>query len=278
MTSKIEIAEPSAHYKPYIQYYKYIESDFTGILKIIPNNSVELYFNYTRITLFSEPNYDLDNPQIHLTGYHAYQQTSFSHMHGTGRNGGFAIVFKPQGFYDLFKIKCTDFAKYAINGESIFKMDMYHLWEILRPHWNVQDMKQIVEKHLTPYAERADGGFHLINHIVQYMDKKDGMIPVSQLYNKFNTTPRSLERHFKEEIGLSPKEILQVFRINKAISMLMENPDCDLTHIGYMSGFYDQSHFIREIRRITGVLPGELQSKKSVEGVPIHNLLFIRKN
>lgn len=236
-----------------------------------------MYFNYTHINIFSEPNYDLDNPRIHLSGYHSYHQAIYTHMHGTGRKGGFVIVFQPRGFFDLFGIKCADFCKYSIQGESILKREMYHLWEKLRSYWTVEDMKNIAENHLARYAKQANSDMHFINNIVHYMDLNKGMVRVSQLCNKFNITPRSLERRFKEEIGLSPKEMLQIFRINKAVRMIIEQPHDDLTQIGYMCGYYDQSHFIREIKQIANILPGDIQGHKSVKGVPLHNLLFLQK-
>ena len=51
MGQKIEIAQPSELFKPFIQYYKYIEADLTGIYKIVHIPFVELYFNFTRLKL-----------------------------------------------------------------------------------------------------------------------------------------------------------------------------------------------------------------------------------
>lgn len=127
---KIQIREPSAPFKPFIRYYKYIESDLTGIFKVVPNTFVELYFNFTRINLFSPGIYDLDNPRINLSGLHQYEQNIISTMHGTDKKGGFVIVFQPQGFYNLFNIKSSDFFKFIINGDSILKRDIYNLWEV----------------------------------------------------------------------------------------------------------------------------------------------------
>jgi len=278
MGKKIEIAEPSAPFKPYIRYYKYIESDVTGIFNIVPNTFVELYFNFTHINLFSPGYYDLDNPRIHLTGLHQYEQNIFSNMYGTDRNGGFVIVFQPQGFYNLFNIKSSDFCKFAINSDSILKTDIYNLWEELQTFYNVEGMKRLVENYLSDYAKKASGRFDIINNIMNYMNNTKGMIRVSQICNLFYVTPRSLDRHFKDEIGISPKELLNIFRINNAIKLITENPDCDLTEISYLSGYYDQSHFIKEIRKITGIAPGHIRGSESIKVTTHHNLLFIKKD
>jgi AraC-like DNA-binding protein len=91
------------------------------------------------------------------------------------------------------------------------------------------------------------------------MDKTNGMLRVSQLCKIYNITPRSLERHFMEEIGIPVKELLQIFRINRAIRMLAEEPNANLAGLSYLSGYSDQSHFIKDIKRITGISPGELE-------------------
>jgi AraC-like DNA-binding protein len=273
---KIQITEPSAPFKPFIRYYKYIESDVTGIFKVVPASYVELYFNFTHVNLFSPGCYDVDNPRIHLAGLQEFEQNSFTHMYGTDRNGGFSVIFQPQGFYHLFNIKSSDFYKYCINGESIFEKDIYHLWEQLQTFCNINDMKKLVESCFSNYTKQSSFRPDLINNIVRYMDNNNGMIRVSQICNLYNVTPRSLDRHFRDEIGISPKELLNIFRINKAIRLIFDNPDCDLTSISYLSGYYDQSHFIKEIEKITGISPGNLQRRKEIKDATHHNLVFIK--
>ena len=79
-------------------------------------------------------------------------------MYGTDRNGGFAVVFQPQGFYHLFKLKSSDFYRYIVSGESIFKKDIYHLWEQLQTFYNVIDIKELVESYLSNYAKQSSLG------------------------------------------------------------------------------------------------------------------------
>ena len=100
----------------------------------------------------------------------------------------------------------------------------------------------------------------LINCIINYMEIINGMATVSHICHLFNITPRTLERHFRITIGISPKALLHIFRITHAVRLLTENHDCDLTGISYESGYYDQSHFIRDIKEITGITPGQMQN------------------
>lgn len=277
MDIKIQIAEPSPLFKPFIRYYKYIESDVTGILKCVPITDVELYFNFTHINIFCQGYYNIDNPRILLAGLHYLSQNAFTHMYGTDRGGGFVIVFQPQGFYNLFGSKSSDFAKYALDGEFIFKKEIYSLHEQFQAFYNVNDMKILIENYLSYYAKQSIHRSYLINDIINYMGKRAGMIRVSQICNIFNIGPRSLQRHFKDEIGISPMELLQIFRINKAIRLLNSKKDFDLTEISYLSGYYDQSHFIKDIKNITGITPGQIQGNEDINETTHHNRLFLKK-
>ena len=78
-----------------------------------------------------------------------------------------------------------------------------------------------------------------------------------------------------EGIGIPARELLQIFRINKAIRMLAEKPNTDLAGLSYLSGYFDQSHFIKDIEKITGISPGRLQRTETVRKT-VHNRFFIK--
>jgi AraC-like DNA-binding protein len=275
MGQKIEIAEPSDLFKPFIQYYKYIETDLTGLFRIVPIPYVELYFNFTRLNLFSPEYYDLGFPRIHLAGLHHYDQVAYSNMFGTERNGGFCIVFRPRGFFNLFRIKSSEFSKYCITGDVVFRRDIDYLWEKLSSCSEIKSMKEVFESFFSGSLTGHQRDNDLLDHVVGRMDKTGGMTRVSELCNIYNITPRSLERHFIDEIGIPAKELLQIFRINRAIRMLAEKPDVNLAGLSYLSGYFDQSHFIRDIRKITGISPGLLQASETGRKT-VHNRLFIK--
>jgi AraC-like DNA-binding protein len=225
--------------------------------------------------LFSPGYYNLDYPRIHLAGLHLYDQSAYSYMFGTERKGGFCVVFRPRGFYNLFRIKSSDFSKYALMGDSVFKKDIYNLWEQLNTCDDINSMKELFENYFSGIAKELYITTDLLDHIISRMDKTNGMIRVSQLCNIYNVTPRSLERHFMEEIGIPARDLLQIFRINKAIRMLAEEPNANLAGISYLSGYFDQSHFIKDIRKITGFSPRQLQGINTSRE-SLHNRLFIK--
>lgn len=277
MKTKIQIATPSSQFQPYIVFYKYFESELTRVYKIIPNSYVELYFNFTPIQIFSKSYYNLDNPKIHLVSLTQPDQNVYTDNFGTARNRGFIIVFKPLGFCHLFNIKQTEFYKYTISREFVFTRDIYYLWEQLQEFNEIEDIKQLVECYLLIYAVQASCASSLMNNIVSYMDKSHGLNKVKQICNLFNITPRTLERRFKNEIGMSPNKLRLSFRINHAIHRINEQPICSLTEISYSSGYYDQSHFIKDVRKIAGMSPKHLRRREVIKSASRHFNIYKKR-
>ena len=59
----------------------------------------------------------------------------------------------------------------------------------------------------------------------------------------------------KEEVGMTIKEILQTFRFNYVLQNFDALSYQTLTELSYLSGYFDQSHFIKDFKRITGKIP-----------------------
>jgi AraC-like DNA-binding protein len=72
-------------------------------------------------------------------------------------------------------------------------------------------------------------------------------------------TTKSLYRFVKKHFSLSPKQLKDVIRFDLASSHLKKNPSTNLVE-ALSFGYYDQSHFVKECRKITGMSPKEFFS------------------
>lgn len=66
--------------------------------------------------------------------------------------------------------------------------------------------------------------------------------------------PVTISKYFRKYFGCTFGEYMRRIRIEKSLSMI-KNSDFSLTEIGYECGFYDQSHFSRTFRQLTGFSP-----------------------
>jgi AraC family transcriptional regulator len=67
-------------------------------------------------------------------------------------------------------------------------------------------------------------------------------------------------RVFRDHYGVSVSTYARRIRVRKALRLLADT-DVSLSELAYMSGYADQSHLTREIRRATGSTPAALKSK-----------------
>ncbi len=81
-----------------------------------------------------------------------------------------------------------------------------------------------------------------------------GAIRVRTLAQDLGVSQDALEKHFRRIVGASPKQFATIVRVRQAVELSRQSPS--LTALALDAGYYDQSHFIRDFRAITGDAPG----------------------
>lgn len=66
---------------------------------------------------------------------------------------------------------------------------------------------------------------------------------------------RQVERLFARHLGVAPKTVARVVRFQAALRALMRDPGCPLADVAAAAGYFDQAHFVRDFRRMTGGVP-----------------------
>jgi transcriptional regulator GlxA family with amidase domain len=70
-----------------------------------------------------------------------------------------------------------------------------------------------------------------------------------------NMCTRNFERHFLDEVGMSPKRFSCVVRFNHAFQLKLRYPQKDWTSIAPECGYFDQTHLIKDFKRYSGNCP-----------------------
>lgn len=271
-----EILQPSPLLEPFVKYYKCIPANINGRFKAVPSNEMELYFNYTPIHVYVKGKYDLVNPKVCMTGLHDLDQEIYSEMSDAGRLASFVVVFQPTGISNLFRIKPSDFMNYILLPEFRFKRQLQDLWGRMELMDTADQMKKAVEKLLIEFIKKTIVKNQIINSIFAFASKNGGMLVVKDLCEIFNLTTRKLQRMLKDETGMSPKELLNIYRINYALDLLSSKNDSSLAAVSQMCGFYDQAHFIREVKSRIGFTPGQLAADPEKTTKKVDSRRFIK--
>ena len=80
-------------------------------------------------------------------------------------------------------------------------------------------------------------------------------LTLEDLARKIYISPQYLARLFRRFTGTSPYAYLQAVRLNHAKELLVNRPDLEIQHIGYLIGIPNPSHFIAVFKKETGYTP-----------------------
>lgn len=89
-------------------------------------------------------------------------------------------------------------------------------------------------------------------------DNRDEPVTLHQLSLLANVHPVTISKYFPKYFGSTLGEYIRKLRIESALA-LIKLPGYSLTEIAYACGFFDQSHFIRTFKKVTGFLPSSYQ-------------------
>ncbi|MCW8999587.1 MAG: AraC family transcriptional regulator, partial [Kangiellaceae bacterium] len=96
-------------------------------------------------------------------------------------------------------------------------------------------------------------------------------ITMKQLAAECYVSASHLSSLFKQQFELSFKKILIHLRIEKAKSILNDNPHRQITHICCDAGFTDLSHFEKTFKRYVGMTPGRFRKIAKENLIPLQS-------
>jgi len=103
-----------------------------------------------------------------------------------------------------------------------------------------------------------------VNKLVSQLLTNTAPLSTDQLANNNGFSRRKLERLFKAQVGLAPNTLKQLQRVGIARALLKTQPQPSLTDVAMYCGYYDQAHFIRHFKAITGQTPGAYRQRKQL--------------
>jgi AraC-like DNA-binding protein len=110
--------------------------------------------------------------------------------------------------------------------------------------------------------------FKYLEFAVRHFNQSHGRETSPQIAQKLGITPRYLEKLFVDYIGIPPKLFAQIVQLRQSVRLMNLHKTRTLTEVSYASGYYDQSHYIRAVRRFTGLTPSRLSQQRIVMQQP----------
>ena len=95
-----------------------------------------------------------------------------------------------------------------------------------------------------------------IEHTLPFLQNSDVNYSVTEIAHKAGYNVKTFQRHFTKHMGCSPIDYRRIIKFRNAIvSKLSAKKIKSLTDITFESNYFDQSHFIKEFKRLTNHNP-----------------------
>lgn len=221
--------------------------------RIIPDGCIEMAFilgdDIKRYT--SEDEFILQ-PRAMVLG----QTIEPFYIEPTGYVNSFAIRFYPYGFANFVITPIKNLANKETPIDLLFgEKPAKELEQKIIQAKDTKRRIEIIETFLLDKLNNKATIDKIVKTTIDVLLSTKGSTPINAILKEDLSKRRQLERKFLKQIGISPKQLGKVIRLQTALKMLLDQKTENLTKIAYESEYYDQAHFIKDFKEFTGVNP-----------------------
>ncbi|MDQ6423337.1 helix-turn-helix domain-containing protein [Paenibacillus sp. LHD-117] len=173
----------------------------------------------------------------------------------SGRGRAYGVKFRPGGFYPYVSTPMSRLTDGSLSFEEAFRSGSVELTDALRSGEPPERLIQLTERLLIERLPEPDPAVELLNAIIDYIQANREVSSVEQTSKTFGIGVRTLQRLFSKYVGVSPKWVIQLYRLQNAAETLDKGYGGSPAALGAELGFYDQSHFIKSFKTMIGKTP-----------------------
>lgn len=176
------------------------------------------------------------------------------------------VKFHPGAFYPFLQQPVASFKDDALPFNAVFDDDLEQLEGRLLCSERDESMVELVEAFMRQYLPEHDPKTVEAGRMVECIMNEKTILKVDDLAERFNYSKRTLQRLFRQYVGVSPKWVIQRYRLHEAAERMAAGEAGNWLQLALDLGYFDQSHFIRDFKAIVGVSPAEYARHVHSEG------------
>lgn len=222
------------------------------IQRIVPDGCMEMIFHFGDLyQQILSTGQSIIQPRAFVFG----QITTPLEIMPSGSTGIIAARFHPDGFNPIAGLPITEMENRAVPLTGLFGDEGKELEAAVLAAENIPARIAVIENFLIKRFNSAESINRIAKASVEILMQANGQISVDELAGQVQVNRRQLERKFSEAIGMSPKQLSRILRLQATLKMLQKGEFNSLTALAYQNGYFDQAHFIRDFREFTGMSP-----------------------
>lgn len=251
---------PADILKPYVKNYTLISIDHELTDEVFyPSGYVDLVMNVSEGSAFTR----IDGRSRKLPGVELLGHLTLpSRLSVTKGTAVLIARIYPYASSLFFTDSMSEFTNYATDAYSIFSREINEFYYRLMEADTLEQKIALLNGFLIGKLiknEKQQKKTRLIGQVCNYVHAIGDTYNSKALSSQFGFSERYLEKLFVDRVGISPRTLFSVYRFNKSLGLVLSSQR-KLTSIAYDLGYYDQSHFIKEFTRFTGITPLEARA------------------
>lgn len=221
---------------------------------VLPATNTEFIFHYKDPFIKIDNNNDVILPKFLFCG----QRTKPVYVKAAGKTGMIIFNMSPFRVSSLINLNMSETVDKTIDFYDIFDSKILRETEEKFDEANDPLKKiKIMEDFLISILKgnRED---LLVSNISDKINFNFGKIHISKIAKEYKISRRNLFRRFNNNFGVNPKQLSRIIRFQKAL--YLKKSGMQWADICEKCNYYDQSHFIKEMKEFSGVSPERITS------------------
>ena len=181
-----------------------------------------------------------------------------------------ALTLEPSGRIDIWGIRFHPWCAATFLGASASELrdNLVSLDDIVRPlddAFNAvgearseETAQSALVDALLQRASRLEVPSANVPRLVTFASASSEATSVSRMARQAGVSSRRIQLLFRDQVGLSPKQLLRITRFQRALRLARTRPELSWGRVAQLAGFYDQAHLIHDSHTIAGCTPREL--------------------
>jgi AraC-like DNA-binding protein len=168
----------------------------------------------------------------------------------------FGVKFRPAAFQPLLRAPLSSLSERTVSLRAVFGRESDALKAALLAEPDPARCVALAQAFLQPRLPPMPPAIAQLRDLVERLAADPGLTRVEQVAVLAGMAPRQLQRRFRAAVGVSPKWVIQRYRLHEAAERLAGAGAPDMAELALQLGYFDQSHFIRDFKALVGQAPG----------------------
>ncbi len=173
-----------------------------------------------------------------------------------GVPGIIGVRFHPAGERAMIGAAMDEFTDQRLNVEDIAPGRAASLVDEIASARNAAARAAVLQRFVAQFANaHARYQDPAVTHWTTQIQRTNGQRAIARLAQDAGLSLRQLERRFRMQVGVAPRQYANVIRFRTVFDLLNGDTKPDWIGLALGAGYFDQSHMIRDFQRFLGCSP-----------------------